>query len=48
MTQLERRRIARGFGVAVHALVLGTALFLTALRLMQVASDAHVFRYQGF
>jgi hypothetical protein len=34
--------------VGAQALLLGTLLFVAVLRWMQVASDAHPFRYQGF
>jgi hypothetical protein len=35
-------------GAALQALVLGVGLFLALLRLAQVATDAQIFRYQGF
>ena len=35
-------------GVAVQAMVLGVGLFLASLRMLQLATDAAVFRYQGF
>jgi hypothetical protein len=39
---------ARRAGVVLQALLLGTGLFLVLIRLLQVATDAQVFRYQQF
>lgn len=39
---------ARWLGIIVQASVLGYLLFFAVLRLMAVADDATLFRYQGF
>lgn len=41
-------RLAHRLGVALQAIVLGTGLFLALLRLLETASGARVFAYQGF
>lgn len=40
--------VARGAGVALQALLLGTGLFFTLIRILEVATDAQLFRYQSF
>ncbi len=44
MSELTAGRI----GAVFQALVLGTALFLTLLRLIDLGVDAHIFRYTTF
>lgn len=38
----------RWAGIAVQAAVLGTLLFLALAKLVQLATGANVFQYQGF
>jgi hypothetical protein len=42
------RPVPWALGVAAQALALGIGLFFGLLRLLQLATDASVFRYQGF
>ena len=47
LTDLPVSRIQR-LGAVVQGLVFGGLLVVALLNLMRVASDAQVFRYQGF
>jgi hypothetical protein len=39
---------ARRLGAIVQGIVLGSALFVAICKMLAVANEAHVFRYQGF
>ena len=40
--------IARRIGIALQAVLMGTGLFFTLLRLAEISTDAQIFKYQGF
>jgi hypothetical protein len=40
--------IARRAGAIVQGLVLGAALFVAICKMLAVANDSQVFKYQGF
>lgn len=40
--------LSRKLGAVAQGLILGGLLFLALVRLIQVAADAQLFRYQGF
>jgi hypothetical protein len=42
------KRSARRAATATHILVLGPLLFLAVIKLVALATEARVFRYQGF
>jgi hypothetical protein len=48
-TVLSRRdRIWRRAGAVLQGLILGSLAMVAILNLLRVASDAQIFRYQGF